>query len=171
MVTKNYNYAPADKSKVAKARIFHERVSFKNSREVGDVLKGLSLPKAFQYLEQVKKHERCVPFRRFNGGVGRTAQAKEFKTTQGRWPQAAVELFVGLLKNAAANAKELQLEPESLIIRHVQVQQAPKGRRRTFRAHGRINAYKSHPCHVEVVLTPRATQVEKAPEKAVVKTN
>jgi large subunit ribosomal protein L17e len=132
-------------------------------------IKGMKLNKALQYLEQVKKHERCIPFRRFNGGVGRTSQANEFKTTQGRWPEKSIELIEGLLKNASSNAGEKQLDLESLIISHVQVNQAPKGRRRTYRAHGRINAYLSHPCHVEIVLTPAKTQVEKPVEKGVVK--
>ena len=35
---------------------------------------------------------------------------------------------------------------------HPQVQRAPKMRRRTYRAHGRINAYKSSPCHIEMIL-------------------
>jgi large subunit ribosomal protein L17e len=31
------------------------------------------------------------------------------------------------------------LNVESLVIKHIQVNQAPKQRRRTYRAHGRIN--------------------------------
>ena len=51
-----------------------------------------------------------------------------------------------------------------------QVNRAPKMRRRTYRAHGRINPYMSSPCHIEVVLlekeqafakTPAATEPEK----------
>jgi len=36
-----------------------------------------------------------------------------------------------------------------------QVNQACHGRRRTYRAHGRINAYMSSPCHVELILTEK----------------
>ena len=36
-----------------------------------------------------------------------------------------------------------------------QVNQACHGRRRTYRAHGRINAYMSSPCHVEIILTEK----------------
>ena len=35
-------------------------------------------------------------------------------------------------------------------ISHVQVNHAAKGRRRTYRAHGRINPYMNNPCHVEI---------------------
>ena len=47
---------------------------FKNSRETAMALKGRELVKAKKYLEDVIDHKRAVPFRRFCGGVGRTAQ-------------------------------------------------------------------------------------------------
>lgn len=68
----------------------------------------------------------------------------------------------GLIKNAVANAEAKQLDTESLVIKHVQVNQAPKQRRRTFRAHGRINPYLSHPCHVEIICVPVAAPVPTA---------
>lgn len=43
----------------------------------------MSLRRAQKYLKNVMEHKECVPFRRFNGGVGRCAQAKQFGTTQG----------------------------------------------------------------------------------------
>lgn len=50
------------------------RVHFKNSREAANALKGMELGKAKRYLEDVIDHKRAIPFRRFCGGVGRTAQ-------------------------------------------------------------------------------------------------
>ncbi len=44
---------------------------------------GLKLPKAYAYLSNVLEHKQVIPFRRFNGGVGRASQAKQFKATQG----------------------------------------------------------------------------------------
>jgi len=40
-----------------------------------------------------------------------------------------------------------------------------KTRRRTYRAHGRINPYQGHPCHVEIILGVSDTEVEKATDK------
>ncbi len=57
-----------------------------------------------------------------------------------------------LLRNASANAEKKSLDLDALQITHVQVNQAPKQRRRTYRAHGRIGPYQSSPCHVELVL-------------------
>jgi len=44
---------------------------------------GMKLTKAYSYLGDVQEHKQVVPFRRFNGGVGRASQAKQFKATQG----------------------------------------------------------------------------------------
>lgn len=43
----------------------------------------MKLTKAYSFLGDVQEHKQCVPFRRFNGGVGRASQAKQFKATQG----------------------------------------------------------------------------------------
>ena len=48
-----------------------------------------------------------IPFHRFCGGVGRTAQAKQEGSTtgQGRGPKKSCEFLLGLLKNAESNAE------------------------------------------------------------------
>lgn len=40
-----------------------------------------------------------------------------------------------------------------------------KTRRRTYRAHGRINPYQGHPCHVEIILSASEEQVERSKDK------
>ena len=67
---------------------------FKNTHETAAALQGMPVAKALRYLEDVQEHKQCVPFRRFNGGVGRTAQAKAFKTTQGASPAEMAPLIV-----------------------------------------------------------------------------
>ena len=71
--------------------------------------------------------------------------------------------MLNLLKNAEANAEGKGLETEELVIRNIVVNQAPKTRRRTYRAHGRINPYQGHPCHVEVHLVSEASQIQSSP--------
>ena len=63
--------------------------------------------------------------------------------------------------NAEANAETKGLDIDSLYVSHIQVNQAQKGRRRTYRAHGRINAYMSCPCHVELTLSEKEAPVAK----------
>lgn len=53
------------------------------NRETAAAVRGLELAKAITYLEDVQTHKQCVPFRRHNGAVGRTAQAKVFGVVQG----------------------------------------------------------------------------------------
>jgi large subunit ribosomal protein L17e len=42
------------------------------------------------------------------------------------------------------------------------VNRAPCLRRRTYRAHGRINPYMSSPCHIEMILAEKEEVVAKA---------
>lgn len=164
-----YSKTPENPNKVCKSQGSYLRVHFKNTREAASTLRGRKLSNAIQYLKDVKNFKQCVPFRRFNGGVGRCAQAKQFGTTQGRWPVKSAEFILGLLKNAESNAEAKGMNPENMVVTHVQVNQAPKHRRRTYRAHGRINAYMNSPCHIEIICSEEDLNVEKAPETAVVK--
>ncbi|KAE9974064.1 hypothetical protein EG328_004059, partial [Venturia inaequalis] len=50
-------------------------------------------------------------------------------------PVKSAEFLLGLLKNAEANADTKGLDTSNLIVKHIQVNQAPKQRRRTYRAH------------------------------------
>ncbi|KAF9016986.1 ribosomal protein L22 [Hymenopellis radicata] len=152
--------------KTARARGEYLRTHFKNMREVAAALSGLKLTKAYTYLADVSEHKQIVPFRRFAGGVGRASQAKQFKATQGRWPEKSVKFILRLLKNAESNADAKSIDVEDLTIKNIVVNQAPKTRRRTYRAHGRINPYQGHPCHVEIILTAPDEEVEKTAEKS-----
>ncbi|KAL1296743.1 hypothetical protein AAFC00_000213 [Neodothiora populina] len=151
-------------AKSARARGSYLRVSFKNTRETAQAINGWKLQRAVQYLENVKGHVEAVPMRRYAGSTGRTAQGKQFGVSKARWPVKSAEFLLSLLKNAEANADTKGLDTSNLIIKHIQVNQAPKQRRRTYRAHGRINPYMSNPCHIEMILVEAEETVAKAPE-------
>ena len=107
--------------------------------------------------------------------------------SKGRWPEKSVKFVLRLLKNAESNADAKNLELEDLYIKNIVVQQVPvcssfslhkslfpaydrdalrqKTRRRTYRAHGRINPYQGHPTHVEIILKSADTEVERAKDK------
>ncbi|TFK61395.1 60S ribosomal protein L17/L23 [Pluteus cervinus] len=148
--------------KTSRARGEYLRTHFKNMREVAAALTGWKLSKAYEYIAGVKEHKRVIPFRRFSGGVGRASQAKEFKATQGRWPEKSIKFILRLLKNAESNADAKNIDADDLFIKSIVVQQAPKTRRRTYRAHGRINPYQGHPTHVEIILAASDVEVEKS---------
>ena len=112
---------------------------------------------------------------------------KQFGVSKARWPVKSAEFLLSLLKNAEANADTKGLDTGNLIVKHIQVNQAPKQRRRTYRAHGRINPYmyvtisftlafdyesvctdggslRSNPCHIELILNEGEEVVQKSPE-------
>merc|ERR1712209_402564 len=122
------------------------RVHFKNTRETAQAIKAMPLHRATKYLKNVIAQKEIIPFRRFMGGVGRHAQANQVHgTAQGRWPVKSAEFLLHMLKNAESNAEYKGLDADHLIIEHIQVNRAAKMRRRTYRAHGRINPYMSSP--------------------------
>ena len=81
--------------------------------------------------------------------------------TQGRWPTRSCEVLLDLIRNAQATAELKQLDLNRLYIDHLCAQRAPKLRRRTYRAHGRITPYMTNPSHVELVLRQRPKTVRK----------
>jgi large subunit ribosomal protein L17e len=125
--------------RVVKARGSHLRVHFKKMHETCQAIKGMSLKRAQTYLKDVLGSKDCIPVRHFNGGVGRCAQAKRHNAMQGGWPVKSTKMLLDLLTNAASNAETQNIEADTLKVWHIQVNQAPKLRRRTYRAHGRIN--------------------------------
>ncbi|KAJ8101280.1 ribosomal protein L22/L17 [Lipomyces tetrasporus] len=156
-----YAATPGNPAKSASSRGSYLRASFKKTRETAQAVNGWELQKALRYLANVKDKKQAIPFRRFAGSIGRTAQGKEFGVTKARWPVKSVNFVVDLLKNAEANANVKGLDTSKLIIKHIQVNQAPKQRRRTYRAHGRINPYMSSPCHIEVILVEQDEEIAK----------
>merc|ERR1711865_1340855 len=158
-MVKEYARKPSDEATSCKAKGSDLRVHFKNTRETAMAIKGLSLERAKSYMEDVMEKKRAIPFRRYCGGVGRTSQAYAAGATNGqaRWPQKSCEFILGLLKNAEMK----DLETDKLFITHIQVNRAVQQRRRTYRAHGRINPYMSSPCHIEMILSQRETNVKK----------
>merc|ERR1711879_442276 len=70
-----YMQDPSNPAKSCKARGKYIRVHFKNTHETAKMIKGMNLRKAQRYLKDVVEHKRCVPFLRYNRGVGRCAQA------------------------------------------------------------------------------------------------
>jgi large subunit ribosomal protein L17e len=121
--------------------------------------------KAEEYLNAVLEHKRCVPFTKYDGSTGRTGQAKEWGVTHGRWPEKSVRHVLSLLRNAISNAEAKRLNVDALVVKDVRVNQAMRGRRRTYRAHGRINAYLSSNCHVELVCEEVRERVKRGEQK------
>merc|ERR1712086_942972 len=143
-----YSVEAENAAKSCKTKGSDLRVHFKNTRESAQAIKGMHLNKAVAYLKAVI--------------------AKECKsaTSKGRWPEKSCRILLGMLKNAESNAEVKGLDVDALVIDHIQVNAAAKQRRRTYRAHGRINPYMASPCHVEIILSEREIAVPRATESA-----
>merc|ERR1712021_37266 len=163
-MVKTYARTLDNEAECAKAKGSNLRCHFENTRETCMAIKGMMLKKAQSYLQHVVEKKEAVAFRRFCGGVGRTSQAKNAGSTNGqaRWPKKSAQFVLNLLMNAEANAELKSLEIDKLFISHIQVNRAQQQRRRTYRAHGRINPYMSSPCHVEVILCQKEGTVKAA---------
>ena len=162
-----YAREPQNAAKSCKARGSDLHVHFKNTHQTAQAIRGMQLKKAQKYLEDVLEHKQAIPFTHFNGGVGRTAQAKNLALSTGgqaRWPKKSVLFMLDLLRNAESNAETKGLDVDQLQISHIQVNAARQQRRRTYRAHGRINPYMSSPCHIEVILSEKERQVARPDE-------
>ena len=170
MVKVHYSAEPDNNTKSCKARGDDLRVHYKNTYETGRAIKHMPLKRAIRFLQNVQEKKEIVPYRRYVHCVGRKAQAKAWGTTQGRWPTKSAEFLLHLLRNAESNAELKSLDVDHLVVDHVVVQRAAKIRRRTYRAHGRINPFMSSPCHVEIILTEKKEVVSKPADAVVEKT-
>jgi large subunit ribosomal protein L17e len=122
--------------------------------------------KAKDYLSNVLQFKDAIPFTKYTGGIGRHAIGKQHKACGDKvsWPQKATKVFLDLLTNIQSNADSKGLDLTKTYITHVNCNQAPKMRRRTYRAHGRINAYMSSPAHVQIVAEEKNEEIVKEAE-------
>jgi large subunit ribosomal protein L17e len=166
-MTKYSNKTLDAETKVAKASGSHLRIHYKHCREICDNISGMSTEKALIHMNKVINFEAGMTFTKHTGGIGHKAQGKN--CTKGRsapgnavrWPVKATKVVVDMLKNAIANAEAKSLDVDNLVIAHIQANRAPGGRRRTYRAHGRIGPYKSEPAHIQMILIEKPEKVAK----------
>ncbi|KAJ1440792.1 ribosomal protein L22/L17 [Ochromonadaceae sp. CCMP2298] len=166
-----YSHDPDNAVKAAKAKGTHLRVHFKHCREIGEAIKGRTIAKARSYLENVLAFKEAIPFTKYTGGIGRHAVGKQYKACGDKvgFPQKATKTFLDLLRNIESNAETKGLELDKVFITSVNCNQAPKMRRRTYRAHGRINAYQSSPAHIEIIVEEKNEEIVKEKEEVVLK--
>ena len=163
-----YSQDPDNAGKAVKARVSHLRVHYKHCREICAAIKGLELPKAKTYLQNVLVKKAAIPFTKYTGGIGRHSIAKTYKAPGDKvaFPVKATKSFLDLLRNLESNAELKGLDAEQITITHAQANQAPPMRRRTYRAHGRINPYMACPAHIELIGEEKGVEIAKEKEAA-----
>jgi large subunit ribosomal protein L22 len=148
----NYSYAfqNFDKSRHVRASIRESDISHKHAREIALAIKGLTVEKARNFLEEVVDHKIAVPFRRYNNEVAHRSNIRD-GFSAGRFPKKASKEFLRLLDNLESNAEYKGMDLDRLAILSCVVHKGTKLERFTPRAMGRSSPKIDTLVHIEIV--------------------
>lgn len=154
MSKKNYNiqFSTGSEKKTAKAISANAAVSLKYSTEIAREIKGKRISWALKFLQDITEHKRHLPLRRYRKEVPHRKGNAIGSTKTGRYPEKCCKKWLGLLKQAKANADYKGLDSENLIVIHAF---ASKGiGRRSHQAQGKISGKMRvrKAAHLEVML-------------------
>jgi large subunit ribosomal protein L22 len=108
----------------------------------------MSIDTARDYLQDVIRLKRAVPFRRYHNEVGHKSDTG---VMSGRYPQKAATEFVKLIDNLESNAEYRGMDLDRLKIINATVHKGRKLQRFTPRAMGRASPKVDILTHVELV--------------------
>ncbi len=150
MINMQFKYAfqNYDRTRHIRASIREKAISHKHAREIAVVIKGMSIESARDYLQDVIRLKRAVPFRRYHNEVGHKSDTG---VMAGRYPQKAATEFVKLLDNLESNAEYRGMDLDRLKIINATVHKGRKIQRFTPRAMGRASPKTDVLTHVELV--------------------
>jgi len=148
----NYSYAfqNFDKSRHVRASIRESDISHKHAREIALAVKGLTVEKARNFLEDVVDHKIAVPFRRYNNEVAHRSNIRD-GFSAGRFPKKASNEFLRLLDNLESNAEYKGMDLDRLAIVSCVIHNGTKLERFTPRAMGRSSPKIDTLVHIEIV--------------------
>ena len=148
----NYSYAfqNFDKSRHVRASIRESDISHKHAREIALAVKGLTVEKARNFLEDVVDHKIAVPFRRYNNEVAHRSNIRD-GFSAGRFPKKASNGFLRLLDNLESNAEYKGMDLDRLAIVSCVIHKGTKLERFTPRAMGRSSPKIDTLVHIEIV--------------------
>mmetsp|Transcript_21542 Transcript_21542/g.48806 ORF Transcript_21542/g.48806 Transcript_21542/m.48806 type:complete len:154 (+) Transcript_21542:728-1189(+) len=139
----------------------NQKVHLKNTREVGCCIIGMTLQRAENFLKNIMIKKEIVPFRKYRYGIGSKSQSKQYKAVNGRWPKKSAKIILSLIKNLISIVSKNNMNQDVFLIKNININQAIKGRRRTFRAHGRINPFENNPCHIKISIIKNKINIPK----------
>jgi large subunit ribosomal protein L22 len=143
-----YAFQNYDRTRHIRASIREKTISHKHAREIAVKVKGMSIESARNYLQDVIRLKRAVPFRRYYNEVGHKSDTG---VMAGRYPQKAATEFVKLLDNLESNAEYRGMDLDRLKIINATVHKGRKLKRFTPRAMGRASPKVDILTHVELV--------------------
>ncbi|HSD04307.1 MAG TPA: 50S ribosomal protein L22 [Nitrosopumilaceae archaeon] len=148
MVHFKYSFQNYDKTKHVRSSLREKTISHKHAREIAVTIKGMTIEKARNYLDDVVRLKRAVPFRRYHNEVGHKSDTG---VMSGRYPQKAAGEFIKLIDNLESNAEYKGMDLDRLRIVNATVHKGRKIQRFTPRAMGRASPKIDILTHVELV--------------------
>ena len=143
-----YAFQNYDRTRHVRSSLREKTISHKHAREIAVKIKGMSIETARNYLQDVIRLKRAVPFRRYHNEVGHKSDTG---VMSGRYPQKAANEFVKLLDNLESNAEYRGMDLDRLKIINATVHKGRKIDRFTPRAMGRASPKINILTHVELV--------------------
>ena len=141
--------------KYAKALGRNLPLSIKDSVNLCRAIKGMSLGAAKDYLEDVKKKKRAVPYVRYLDSVSHRRGIGP-----GKFPVKEAKYILKVLENAEANAENNELDTDSLYIMHIAAHKGEIYKRYMPRAMGRSTEVRKERVHIEVILEEKTDEEE-----------
>ena len=146
----SYSFEKYEKSRHVRAALRDKSISHKHSREIALAVKGKSIEKAREFLENVLTKKIAVPYRRYNNEVAHRSNIQD-GFSSGRFPRKATGEFLKLLDNLESNAEYKGMDLDRLKIIAVTVHKGTKLKRFTPRAMGRASPKYDTLVHVEML--------------------
>ena len=146
----SYSFQNFDKARHVRAAVREKSISHKHSREIAVAIKGMSIEKAREFLENVVAKRIAVPYRRYHNEVAHRTNIRD-GFSAGRFPQKAANEFLRLLDNLESNAEYKGMDLDRLRIVSAVVHKGTKLERFTPRAMGRSSPKIDTLVHVELV--------------------
>ena len=144
---RRYSIKDIDPEKTAKAYGYELRCSPKHSVNIARAIKGMKVPDAKRYLEEVIKMKRAVPF-----FTHRKKMCHRRGMGSGAYPQKAARYILKILENAENNAEYKGLDPENMIIAHISAYKGREIEGIMPRAYGRATQKNEPTTNIEIVL-------------------
>jgi large subunit ribosomal protein L22 len=139
---------PIDPEKTARALGRDLPISRKKSVELCRELRGMKLDEAKEYLEDIIKKKRAVPYRRYTSGAGH----KRGHIGPGGYPVKAAKYILELLESAESNADYNGMDTDELYIKHIAAHPGRVYHGFMPRAHGRSTPWDTKTTTIEIVL-------------------
>jgi large subunit ribosomal protein L22 len=143
-----YAFQNFDSTRHVRSSLREKEISHKHSREIAVAIKGLSIEKARDYLQDVINKKRAVPFRRYKEQVGHKSDPG---VMSGRYPGKSAAEFLKALDNLESNAEYKGMDLDRLKLVNVTVHKGVVIKRFIPRAMGRATPKNNVLTHIELV--------------------